>query len=74
MAALLCGNFGSLVDFAEIFTKIHTVLSQNSLQVLPGFQEKNEEKNFCFVEKFPQILLQPFWKFPQKVAFIAHFD
>ena len=40
----------------------------------PVFKKKEKKKIFYFVEKFPQILLQPFWKFPQKVAFIAHFD
>ena len=74
VAALLRGKFGSLVDFAEIFTKSYAVLSQNSLQVLPCFQGKIKKKIFCFIEIFPQILFQPFWKFPQKVAFIAHFN
>ena len=32
VAALLRGNFGSLVDFAEMFTKIHDVLLQSSLR------------------------------------------
>ena len=48
VAALLRGNFGSLVDFAEIFTKIHAVLLQNSLLVLHCF---HTEKYILFCWK-----------------------
>ena len=73
VAALLRGNFGSLVDFAEIFTKIHGVLLQNSLQVLRCFHGNFHKKIFCFVKKFPQKLVPPCWKFPQKFAFLVNF-
>jgi hypothetical protein len=51
VAALLRGNFASLVDFAEIFTKIHAVLLQNFFQVSHCFYGKVPKKMFCFVKK-----------------------
>ena len=72
VAALLRGNFGSLVDFAEIFTKIHAVLLQNSLQVLHCFHGKIQKNIFCVVKKFPQKLMHC-WKFSQKSSLYGLF-
>ena len=48
VAALLRKNFGSLLDFAKIFTKIHAVLSQNSLKVSRCFHGKIPKQNILF--------------------------
>ena len=73
MAALLRGNFGSLLDFAEIFTKIHAVLLKIPSKCRTVLLGKYKTKNILFVDKFSQKLLQHYWNFPQKVAFMGNF-
>ena len=79
MTALLRGNFGSLVDFAEIFHTTHAVLSQKSLEVLRCLKKKY---SVLFMENFHKTLLG--WKnfttkgfvekVLKKVALLEHFQ
>ena len=66
VAALLCGNFGSLVDFVEILTKIHSVLSQTSYQVSPCFCDKTE----WILVNFPPSVELFSWKISIKKNFL----
>ena len=54
MAALLRGNFGSLVDFAKNVTKIHAVLLPNCLPVSGFLLGHFYTKISGFVAKFPK--------------------
>ena len=73
VAALLRGNFASLVDFAEIFTKIHAVLSQNSLQVPGFFYWKILKKNILFCWKLSTKTAATLLDISTKVSFIVNF-
>ena len=58
--------FGSLVDFAEILTRSHDILSLNSHQGSHCFLEKFHKSKRLFVPKCPPICIPLCKKFPTK--------
>ena len=69
-----CAEIWQFIGFCGNFHQNSCCFVANSLQVLRCLSWKIKKKNkIKIVDKFPQKLLSPCWKFSQKVAFMYSF-